>query len=136
MEERLQLETARFDEAQPGTAPEDGFDWAVESWMAADARICDIILEGTYYPDHVVFLGPALPTRNHDGCPPAIVKQGEGILIRRDATASQRAMLRCLADVMMRLPENWHVEAIGAAAEAELLNWDAEKYRQALASRL
>jgi hypothetical protein len=44
-------------------------------------------------------------------------------------------MLRCLSDVLARLPENWTPHAIGATAEAELLNWDAEKYRQALAAR-
>jgi hypothetical protein len=44
-------------------------------------------------------------------------------------------MLRCLSDVLARLPEGWEPEPIGTQAEAELLDWDAEKYRQALAAR-
>ena len=57
------------------------------------------------------------------------------VLIRDDATASQKAMLRCLSDVLARVPADWSVDPIGPDAEAELLNWDAEKYRQALAAR-
>ncbi|MEJ8561992.1 hypothetical protein QTO30_12710 [Yoonia sp. GPGPB17] len=44
-------------------------------------------------------------------------------------------MTKCLSDCMSRLPEDWTAEPIGAEAEASLLNWDAEKYRQALAAR-
>ncbi|MYE36686.1 MAG: class II aldolase, partial [Rhodobacteraceae bacterium] len=32
-------------------------------------------------------------------------------------------------------PHDWIPEPIGEEAEAELLNWDAEKYRQELAKR-
>ncbi|WP_136442630.1 class II aldolase/adducin family protein [Pacificoceanicola onchidii] len=114
-------------------APPRGFSWAEESWLGREGFA--LATGGSYYPDHVVFLGPALPAADHDGTPPAIAVQGEGVLLRNDATPSQRSMLRCLADVLARLPEGWHAEAIGAAAEAELLNWDAEKYRQALAAK-
>jgi hypothetical protein len=57
------------------------------------------------------------------------------VLIRDGATSSQQAMLRCVSDVLARLQPGWDVDPIGAEAEAELLNWDAEKYRQALAAR-
>jgi rhamnose utilization protein RhaD (predicted bifunctional aldolase and dehydrogenase) len=119
----------------PDTLPPDGFDWATESWIARDTRAAVLATSGSYYPDHVVFLGPALPQHIHDAHPPVVLIAGSGVLIRKDATASQRAMLRCLSDVLARLPENWTPHAIGATAEAELLNWDAEKYRQALAAR-
>jgi len=52
-----------------------------------------------------------------------------------DHTASQKAMLTCVSDVLRRIPNDWTLEPIGQKAEAELLNWDAEKYRQALAAR-
>ncbi len=116
------------------TAPE-GFTWADESWLAVDPMAARRALGGSYYPDHVVFLGSALPSADHDGKPPAILIEGTGVLLRNGATPSQRAMLRCLSDVLQRLPSDWHPEPIGAEAEAELLNWDAEKYRQALAAR-
>ncbi|SLN41198.1 class II aldolase/adducin family protein [Pseudooctadecabacter jejudonensis] len=112
-----------------------GLHWADESWMALDEAITTWLAGGSYYPDHVVFLGPGLPLADHDGTPPAILQPGVGILLRDDATSSQRAMLKCLSDLFLRLPDGWNVEAIGEAAEAELLNWDAEKYRQALAAQ-
>jgi rhamnose utilization protein RhaD (predicted bifunctional aldolase and dehydrogenase) len=88
---------------------------------------------GSYYPDHVVFLGPALPSLD-EGRWPAVLHEGTGIALRVEATPSQRAMLRCLSDILARLPCDWTLEPIGLDAEAELLNWDAEKYRQSLAA--
>ncbi len=112
-----------------------GFEWSDYGWLALDEPTAELVLSGTYYPDHVVFLGPGLPVEDHDGNPPAILKRGQGVLIRSGATPAQRTMLRCLSDVFSRMPAGWSVDPIGAEAEAELMNWDAEKYRQALASR-
>lgn len=120
----------------PGNPPPDGFGWATESWIAQDATALGLATAGSYYPDHVVFLGPALPKSDHIGHPPAIIIEGEGVALRDGATASQQAMLRCLSDLLARLPTDWTPTPIGPDAEAELLNWDAEKYRQALAARL
>lgn len=120
---------------KPDSTPPTGFDWADESWIARDATALRLVTGGSYYPDHVVFLGPALPRSDHAGNPPAIVIEGEGVALRDGATPSQKAMLRCLSDLMARLPDDWTPQPIGTAAEAELLNWDAEKYRQALAAR-
>lgn len=119
----------------PDGAEHAGFERTAESWMAFDTRVCDLAIGGSYYPDHVVFLGPALPKADHDGHPPAVLIPGEGVYLRKGAMSSQRAMIRCLSDCLSRLPADWSVAAIGADAEAELLNWDAEKYRQALAAR-
>jgi len=114
---------------------QQGFERIQESWMAYDARVSALALSGTYYPDHVVFLGPALPCSDHDGTAPVIFVQNQGVYLREGATPSQRAMIRCLSDCMSRLPTDWTAQPIGPDAEAELLNWDAEKYRQALAAR-
>ena len=122
-------------EDAPEGPTRDGFERVSESWMAFDPRMSKLVLSGSYYPDHVVFLGAALPDTDHDGKPPALLIPGEGVYLRDGATSSQRAMVRCLADCLGRLPEDWSAEAIGRDAEAELLNWDAEKYRQALAAR-
>lgn len=135
VEARLEIAASEIPAFQPATPAPDGFDWARESWLATNERLCSLALAGSYYPDHVVFLGPALPQQNGQANPPAILKAGEGILLRQDATPSQRAMLTCLADVLCRLPGDWTAEPIGPKAEAELLNWDAEKYRQALAEQ-
>ncbi|GAB5447657.1 class II aldolase/adducin family protein [Gymnodinialimonas sp.] len=135
VEARLAMPRLRPSETPPQEAAPEGFFWAEESWLACDPSVAERVLTGSYYPDHVVFLGPALPRVDHDGAPPAIVQEGVGVLLRDGATSSQKAMLRCLSDLLSRLPEAWTLESIGAAAEAELLNWDAEKYRQALAAR-
>jgi len=42
------------------------------------------------------------------------------------------ALAQCLGDVLLRLPERTPVQIITAEQNAELLDWDAEKYRQAL----
>lgn len=135
VEERLDLPARDTPHPTPDGSPPDGFDWAAESWMAHDAHAAVYALAGSYYPDHVVFLGPALPVSDHPGKPPAVLIEGRGVALRQGATPSQRAMLRCLSDLLARLPADWIPTPIGAAAEAELLDWDAEKYRQALAAR-
>lgn len=135
VEARLTMPVRSTEYTPPTTAAPTGFSWAPQSWIAQDPRTADLAVGGSYYPDHVVFLGPALPTKDHDAAPPAIVVKSKGILIRDDATPSQKVMLRCLSDLLARLPMDWSASAIGAQAEAELLNWDAEKYRQALAAR-
>ncbi len=135
VESRLALPARATPLPAPDGSPPEGFDWAAESWIARDAQAAGYARAGSYYPDHVVFLGPALPAADHPGKPPAILIEGRGIALRHGATPSQKAMLRCLSDLLARLPADWTPTPIGAAAEAELLDWDAEKYRQALAAR-
>lgn len=135
VETRLALPAASSGYDTPSSPSKDGFTWSEYSWLAQNDRAADLAVNGTYYPDHVVFLGPALPVRDTSANAPAILRRGEGVLIRDRATTSQLAMLRCLSDVLARLPQEWSVDPIGPEAEAELLNWDAEKYRQALAER-
>ncbi len=135
VEHRLAMPVLRGKNDLPWTLAPSGFDWSSSSWIAQDSCSASLALSGSYYPDHVVFLGPALPTLDGEHTPPAIMIEGVGIALRSDATASQTAMLTCLSDLLARLPEDWVPEAIGPDAEAELLNWDAEKYRQALAAR-
>lgn len=133
VEQRLAL-TPLEPQVTPPTVPEpEGFSWSSYGWLAQNARATKIALTGTYYPDHVVFLGSALPEHDNATNPPSIIICGQGVLIRNGATSSQTAMLKCLSDVLSRLPADWTVDPIGSEAEAELLNWDAEKYRQALA---
>lgn len=135
VESRLALVAISGNAQVPEAHAPNGFSWADEGWIATDKRAAALALSGTYYPDHVVFLGPALPAKDNDGNPPVILVEGVGVLIRDDATPSQRAMLSCLSDLLSCLPSEWTVDPIGAEAEAELLDWDAEKYRQALAAR-
>ena len=111
--------------------------------LATNARLRERAASGTYYPDHVVFLGPGLPVVSPESFParvqdlpmPAVIVEGEGVYMKRDATSAHHAMLQCVFDVLGRVPRGWELVPIGQDAEAELLNWDAEKYRQALAKK-
>jgi rhamnose utilization protein RhaD (predicted bifunctional aldolase and dehydrogenase) len=84
-----------------------------------------------YYPDHVVFLGTNIPTDINSNAP-AVAIPGKGVLIRKDAKPSIEPMLRCLGDVFLRSSKNAVMKALTATEIDQLLNWDAEKYRQTL----
>ena len=96
---------------------------------------------GSYYPDHVVFLGPAIGVSTFeeisssmpDAYPhPAMLVEDAGLYMKESASIAQQAMIRCIFEVLSRIPRDWPLLPIGTEAEAGLLNWDAEKYRQSL----
>jgi rhamnose utilization protein RhaD (predicted bifunctional aldolase and dehydrogenase) len=84
-----------------------------------------------YYPDHVVFLGTSIPTDMNSNAP-AVAIPGKGVLIRRDAKPSIEPMMGCLGDVFLRTDPDATLKALTASEIEQLLNWDAEKYRQTL----
>ena len=135
VEERLAMPILAVS-SEPKGPPPEGFEWFEEAnGLAQDDRLRSLALAGSLYPDHVVFLGRGLPLFNPDQPCPAAIMGHEGMVISLSATSAQRAMLRCLADVLMRIPPDWRIDMLKGEDEAELLNWDAEKYRQALAAR-
>jgi rhamnose utilization protein RhaD (predicted bifunctional aldolase and dehydrogenase) len=111
--------------------------------VAIDLESCRMAAGGSLYPDHVIFLGQgsvvAKPgddvARTIERCgaaPIAILFPGIGVLMRGDASASAHAMQRCLADVTARVEVAAPLNYLTAAENAELMNWDAEQYRQKL----
>lgn len=109
-------------------------------------RSADMLRRATaasYYPDHVVFLGPGMGTATLEElrrpgwqAPRHVVLiEGIGTLAADTAPAGATAMAICLADLLARVPVEWRMTGIGGEAERELLDWDAEKYRQALGRR-
>jgi rhamnose utilization protein RhaD (predicted bifunctional aldolase and dehydrogenase) len=56
-------------------------------------------------------------------------------LIREAAPVGAQALAQCLGDVLTRVAQGASVHALTMAENAELLNWDAEKYRQTLNAR-
>jgi rhamnose utilization protein RhaD (predicted bifunctional aldolase and dehydrogenase) len=115
--------------------------------IAADPISLSAALRGSLYPDHVVFLGPGIVTteageraadaarRCGRAAVPLVVVPGAGVLVHEAATPGALALIRCLADVTRRLERDDPVAPLSADDEAQLLNWDAEKYRQSLDAR-
>ncbi|VIO71929.1 class II aldolase/adducin family protein [Bradyrhizobium ivorense] len=115
--------------------------------IATDRASCAIATRGSLYPDHVVFLGPAMPLvgrgdglaamlsrarANQVPLPVAILVADIGAVIRNDAIPGAQAMLSCLALVTGRVPPTAEVRYLSAENEQALLNWDAEHYRRQL----
>lgn len=84
-----------------------------------------------YYPDHVVFLSTAIPDTTASGAV-AVALPGLGVLVHKTAKPSVEPMLRCAGDVFRRVPEGTDLKALTAVEIDQLLNWDAEKYRQTM----
>ncbi|NPU68260.1 class II aldolase [Bradyrhizobium sp. 83012] len=115
--------------------------------IATDPFSRAVATGGSLYPDHVVFLGPGLPTIEDAQslvtmlarteatglpAPVAALAPGLGAIIRKDASPGAEAMLSCLALVTSRLPLSADVRYLSSQHEQMLLNWDAERYRQQL----
>jgi rhamnose utilization protein RhaD (predicted bifunctional aldolase and dehydrogenase) len=98
---------------------------------ALDATALRLGCAKVYYPDHVVFLGTVIPTDLTSGAP-AVAVPGKGVLVRKDAKPSIEPMLRCLGDVFSRIAPDAKLKALTDNEIDQLLNWDAEKYRQTL----
>jgi rhamnose utilization protein RhaD (predicted bifunctional aldolase and dehydrogenase) len=98
---------------------------------ALDAQTLKLGCANIYYPDHVVFLGTTIPTDMATNAP-AIAMPGKGVLVHKDAKPSIEPMLRCLGDVFLRTAEGATLKALTSGEIDQLLNWDAEKYRQTL----
>ena len=127
-----------------------GFSWAKDPMshqIAHDETWINILSKGSFTPDILVFLGPALPVLEpHDtvlkdlaqlaksqlpfNC--AVIVRGVGVALRDDAYLGSEALLRCARDILSVLPEDSDISYFSETEQFELLNWDAEKYRQAL----
>lgn len=118
--------------------------------IADDAKLLERVAGGSYYPDHVVFLGPGVVVAEagesdeaaaarlaaaRGAYPELIFLPGRGAAIRRDASASARAYASCLADVFARVEPGVSLTTLTPEQEAELMDWEAEKYRRSLDTR-
>lgn len=95
------------------------------------------------YPDHVVFLGrtPCLyasrqafedsPER-HENKIELIFIAGDGVYADFNFSAAKKAQLVCYAEVMLRQKTLSELKVLSQNQIDELMNWDAEKYRQTI----
>jgi rhamnose utilization protein RhaD (predicted bifunctional aldolase and dehydrogenase) len=111
--------------------------------VALDPESRRMAQAGSLYPDHVIFLGQGSVVAGPGETvadviarlstpPAAILFPGAGVLMRGDASAGCDAMQRCLADVTARIDVAARLNYLTAAENDELVNWDAEQYRQKL----
>lgn len=95
------------------------------------------------YPDHVVFLGAEanILERNFRmlelderarSKPPFIIAVGDGVYESPAATPAQKSQLRCYFDVVARQDDARGLVVLSVSQVSELLNWDAEQYRNAI----
>ena len=139
------------------TIPKSNFDLPAESnyraaeffaqGIAHDTISLEKVEKGSLYPDHVIFLGSGLQLlnssstldqleQNHpDTLPKALIIPDQAVLVHKQASRGTDEMLLSLIEVGARLQPNDLVQKLTFKDEAELLNWDAEKYRQELARR-
>jgi rhamnose utilization protein RhaD (predicted bifunctional aldolase and dehydrogenase) len=100
-------------------------------------------IAGSLYPDHVTFCGIGAHALNENDTaetycqniseqPVLLIVPEAGVLIRKGFSAASLALARCLSDVLRRVPEQASLQYLTDEQNWELLNWDAETYRQKL----
>jgi len=113
----------------PRSVKRAGYHFADAPALAAHA--VRLAAAGSYYPDHLVFLGSGAATiDNAVGSPPVILAPGCPPLVRDDLAPAPLAMAGCMADVAARLAPDDRPRYFTAEEEYVLEHWDAEIYRQ------
>ena len=106
--------------------------------LACDAQLLRRVADDwALYPDHVVFLGPVASIAGRDPLPTAdaawpVFVPGRGVYARAPLPPAQAAQLRCYADVIARQPASASLRRLAETEIGELVDWDAERYRQSL----
>ena len=100
----------------------------------------------SFYPDHVIFLGPGIQTfyspdeveiflskLEEEGVslPPYFIVFNKGLYEINNVSNAAKEMIFCFKEVLLQLNTNNNLRFLTRTEENELLNWDAEKYRQA-----
>ena len=109
--------------------------------LAFDDVAMEIAAKPPLYPDHVVFIGPGKMWVGSDNSARNILKQNKnnqkvliikkiGVLVHKSAGNVVDDMLHCLTNVLLRIDAKSKLNHLTKKDELELINWDAEKYRQ------
>jgi rhamnose utilization protein RhaD (predicted bifunctional aldolase and dehydrogenase) len=103
--------------------------------------------ERAIFPDQVVFLGEKpliiedvsfikksfITYLELNGCKPEwAILQDQCVLVPDSFSDGAEELLLCLARIAVRIPFDARINYLSSDAAAELLNWDAEKYRRSL----
>lgn len=92
------------------------------------------------YPDHVVFLGDSAIVIDDTAAeykseiigrnPDFIFVKQQGVLECKAITPAKKAQLRCYYDVLVRQPQTEKLDSLTQINIKEILNWEAEIFRQ------
>jgi rhamnose utilization protein RhaD (predicted bifunctional aldolase and dehydrogenase) len=119
--------------------------------IATDINKLKVASQGIFYPDHVVFLGAELCIVNYghqvapsvenyykkySTIPIAIYIENAGVLVSNDIGLASEVMLLALSYVLMRLDLSVECNYLKDDQIFQLLNWEAEKYRQEVTRKL
>lgn len=134
--EALRMDPAPLLPANLGRVPEGWYEGPASlSHVARDPDQLAMATGGSLYPDHVIFCGVgamACDVPPDGDSPPFVLIPGKGALVRADASPGALALAQCLGDVLVRVPSGGTLHYLTLQQNGELLNWDAEKYRQGL----
>ena len=113
--------------------------------LAKDGLSLEIIGKNSLYPDHVIFLGPGtIPVMAEEEFKYRLSKESSslqykvvvikdiGVIVDQNLSENAEEMLHCLANVLLRLHPDDELQHLTQNQEAELLGWDAEKYRKSI----
>ncbi len=111
--------------------------------LAKDDLSIQIIGQNALYPDHVIFLGPGnIPVFSYQDFKniiatnalnineKVIVIKDLGVIVNKNLSENAEEMLYCLTNVLLKLQSKDKLQYLTHQDEAELLGWDAEKYRK------
>ena len=131
----------------------DNYNWESDENIAtlgADLDSFNMCKLGVLSPDQAVFLGPNMPciddaqhaaqcissyATSLDENPDFIIVKGIGVLVADNAKPSVTEMLNCHAHILRRIAPEAVLKSLGSDQISELLNWDAEKYRQSFVQK-
>ncbi|RDB35093.1 MAG: class II aldolase [Spirobacillus cienkowskii] len=134
---------------QPPEFMIDGYvpskDKEVNKLATVDELTTKLETDWALYPDHVVFLGEKATIiksslSSYDlynisiTKPPFVFVVGKGVYESTTINDAQRIQLRCYYEVLTRQVVSENLESLTSFQVAELLNWEAEKYRISVSS--
>ena len=115
-------------------------------FMSPDENLYSLFSK-SFYPDHVIFLGPGIPTFVEKSqaekfignlkiknlpLPPYFIIKNKGLFENSSAIPAAKEMIDCFLEVLLKVDLSNSLKFLSSEQENELLNWDVEKYRQSI----
>ena len=102
--------------------------------LGTDAISSALARIGVLMPDQAIFLGNGFcfDPEQISQQPAVLIVEGAGVLLRADLSKGAVEMVGCVAELLRRLPGNAPLVPLRAGDVDQLLNWEAEIYRQSL----